>query len=418
MPWIKKNLMLVLGGLVGLILLGGSGFFLFSEYSREASVNTELEAKRAEWDRLNNLAPFPDEKNIAAAKEEAVRLEKLSTELKGHIQPVAIPAVHDTLSLRVLVETTISELKKEAEASGVNLPDKFAFTFQKLREMPQIDSNSIPRLAEQVSQVSTICRILFRSKVHSLDTLRRPAILKEEGGSEFLTKKGATNALLVRLPFDFSFRCFSGELAEVIRNFAALDQCVVIKTVNVDPTTLPTKASPVTMPAGVPMPQSTQTGPVGPGGMDAALRARYGLGPMAGAGSRDEGGGPTPGGGMDAALRARYGLGPGGPGGAGGPDAMMRSRYGMGGASAMAPTAPTLSAAAPAQGAVPVAAAPAGPSVVLDEKPLRVIFQVDFVKPKPADSAGAKKAAPRAPAAEGGAAAAAPAADGGEPSAQ
>ncbi len=405
MPWIKKNLMLVLGGLVGLVLLGGSGFFLYTQYSREAVVNGELETKRAEWERLNNLAPFPDEKNIAGAKEEAGRLEKLAASLKEHIQSVEIPAVTDTLSLRVLVETTISDLKKEAEASGVMLPEKFAFTLQKLREMPQIDSNSIPRLAEQIGHISTICRVLYKAKVHSLDTLRRPAILKDEGGSDFLTKKGATNNLVIRLPYDFSFRCFSSEMADVIRSFASLEQCVVIKTINVDPTSLPSRASPVFTPfaGAAPAQQVPGTG-MGPGGgMDAAMRARYGLmGPGAGGGMRsDEGGGSS--GGMDAALRARYGLGPGGGGGGG--DA-MRARYGMGGASAMGPTPPALSQPSGAPGAGAAPAVSSAPSMVLDERPLRVIFQVDFVKPRPAD-AGRKSAAPTR--------AAAPAADGSSP---
>ncbi|MCC7374009.1 MAG: hypothetical protein IT581_05095 [Verrucomicrobiales bacterium] len=384
MPWIKKNLTLVLGGLVGLILLGGSAFFLFSEASREGGINAQLEEKRNEWTRLNNLNPFPDEKNIKATKEEAARVGTIAGSLRDNIKPVEVPQVTDTFSLRLLVETTISELTKEAEAAGVNLPDRYAFTFQRLRDIGgQFDSNGIPKLAEQVAQISTLSRVMFNAKIHSLDTIRRPPVLKDEGsGSDYLTKKAVTNEWVVRAPYDISFRCFSSELAGVIRGLAALEQCIVIKTINVETTTLPQGASPVQSTMIMPAPAAPADGmPPGPGGMDAALRARYGLG---GGGRPGEGGG-------DAAMRARYGMGPGG--GGGGMDAAMRSRYGLGGGPAVPP--PTLAQPMAPTGAAP---APTGPSVVLDEKPLRVILQVDFVKPKPAPATPARAARP-APAA-------------------
>jgi hypothetical protein len=235
MPWIKKNLTLVLGGLVGLVLLGGSAFFLFAQSTRESTVNAALEEKRAEWNRLNSLNPYPDEKNIKAVRDEAARVEKLTSALRESIKSSAVQPVTDTFSLKLLIETTISDLKKEAEATGVHVPDRYAFTFQKLREMPQFESNGIPKLAEQVAQISLLCRVLFDAKIHSLDQLRRPAILKDEGGStDYLTKKAVTNRnLIVRAPYDLSFRAFSSELAGVLRGFASLHEVVAIKTINI-----------------------------------------------------------------------------------------------------------------------------------------------------------------------------------------
>jgi hypothetical protein len=405
MPWLKKNLTLVLGGLVGLVLLAGSGFFLFSQSAREREIAGQLDEKRAQWDTLNSLNPFPDPKNIEAVKQETARLDKLAVELKSSIRPVEVPPVSDTLSLKLLIETTISNLKNEAEAAGVSLPDRYAFTFQRLREMPQFDSNSIPKLAEQVSQITTICRVLFAAKVHSLDQLRRSPVLRDEGGSsDYLTKKGVTNTLVVRTPYDFAFKAFSGELAEVLRGMAALDQCIVVKTINIDPTTLPHAGpQPGMMPTQMPMPGSTPMPGGGTGmGMDPALRQRYGLGPAGAGGGREEGGGGP--GAMDPALRQRYGLGSAGGGG------MSRYGVGPGGGGAMNPPPSLMSPVAPAFPSAP--AAPSGPSVVLDEKPLRVIMQIDFVKPKPVAEAGARRPAARPAADPGdGAEAAAPAAE-------
>jgi hypothetical protein len=390
MPWIKKNLTLVLGGLVGLVLLGGSVFFLFAQSTRESTVNAALEEKRAEWNRLNSLNPYPDEKNIKAVRDEAARVEKLTSALRESIKSSAVQPVTDTFSLKLLIETTISDLKKEAEAAGVHVPDRYAFTFQKLREMPQFESNGIPKLAEQVAQISLLCRVLFDAKIHSLDQLRRPAILKDEGGStDYLTKKAVTNRnLIVRAPYDLSFRAFSSELAGVLRGFSSLQEVVAIKTINIEPTTLPAQG-PVQGQPTMFMPPQTSPMPGGPGGgMDAALRSRYGLGPSTRS-DAESGGGAM---GMDPALRSRYGLGPGG--GTSG-EAAMRSRYGVGGGAAGAPP-PSLST--PMMGGTPAPAAPSGPSVVLDEKPLRVILQLDFIKPKPEPEPSRR--APRPAAAE------------------
>ncbi len=377
MPWIKKNLTLVLGGLVGLVLLGGSVFFLYDQSNREATVNASLEEKREEWNRLNGLNPYPEEKNIKAVRAEATKVGALTTSLRESIHAPSVPPVTDTFSLKLLIETTISQLQQEAEASGVNLPDRYAFTFQKLREMPYFEPSGIPKLAEQVAQISALSRVLFNAKVHSLDQFRRPGVLREEVGStEYLTKKAITNNWVVRSPFDLSFRSFSTELAAALQGFAAMDEVVAIKTINIQSTTLPrgmgAPMTPIYMPSQNSSP-SPMPMPGGPGGgMDPALRARYGLG----GGSRSDA--ETGGGGMDAAMRSRYGLG---PGGAGGGEAAMRSRYGMGGAGGIAAPPPSLSS--PVYQGAPAPLVSSTPSVVLDEKPLRIIIQLDFIKPKP-----------------------------------
>lgn len=407
MPWIKKNLMLVLGGLVGLVLLGGSGYFLFSESSREADINAQLEEKQNEWSRLNNLNPFPEDRNIKLVREEAERMEQLALSLRGALKPLPAPEVTDTFSLRLLIENTISELRSEAEAAGVELPDRYAFTFQRLRDHAgQFDSNAIPRVAQQVAHISTLCRVLFNAKVHALSTIRRSPVLREEGGtSDFLTKGPVTNNWVIRAPYDLSFRSFNSELAEVMRGLAALGPCVAVKTLNVEPTSIRPSGG---MPMGVPMMVPPGMIPVSPGmappqpgggvgGMDPALAERYGLGGRGrgesggmDAATRDRyglGGGRGRGGGMDPSMRDRYGLG----GGAGGMDPALRDRYGIG------PSAPGTGMP---PGFPPMMAPPGGGRTsggAIEERPLLVILQLDFVTPRPAPDT-ARRTPARAPA--------------------
>lgn len=379
MPWIQKNLMLVLGGVVGLALLAAAGWFWFSQAQREQEIGAQLEAKSAEWTDLVSRKPYPSDENIRAVREEEKRLEKLREVLKQNFPAVAATPVSDALELKVLVETAVAELRAEAEAAGVMLPDRdYAFTFQRLRPMApsQFDSNSIPTLAEQVAQVSALARVLFHARVHSLEAIRRPAILKDEGGTaDYLTQKPVSDDLVTRMPLEVTFRTFSGELASVVAGLAALPNTVVIKKMSVEPTTLaaPSPGPQPTMPfRPMPPPQAEAAPPAGDRYGGVRPGGRYGGGP----------------GGMSPDLASRYGLGPGagrpGPtlGGPGGMDPALAQRYGLtpspGAPPPMAPAAPT---------------SPGSPSVVVDERPLRVTFHLEYVKLKPAPAAPGRRAA-------------------------
>lgn len=370
--------MLVLGGVVGLALLAAAGWFWFSQAQREREIGAQLEAKSAEWTDLVGRKPYPSDENIRAVREEEKRLEKLREVLKQHFPPVAAAPVSDALELKVLIETAIAELRAEAEAAGVMLPDRdYAFTFQRLRPMApsQFDSNSIPTLAEQVAQVGALARVLFDARVHSLEAIRRPAILKDEGGTaDYLTQKPVSDDLVTRMPMEVTFRTFSGELANVVSGLAALPNTVVIKKISIEPTTLagPAAGPPPMMPFRPPPPQA-EAGPP-PGDRYGGLRpgGRYGGGP----------------GGMSPDLASRYGLGPGGGrpgptlGGPGGMDPALAQRYGL---------TPPAGVTPPTAQAAPTS--PGSPSVAVDERPLRVTFHLEFVKLKPAPAASGRRAA-------------------------
>ncbi|MFN0069617.1 MAG: hypothetical protein ACKVYV_18525 [Limisphaerales bacterium] len=367
MPWIQKNLALVLGGLVGLLLLGAGGWFWFTQSQRDQEIGAQLEAKTAEWNLLVARKPYPSDANIEAVRAEEKRLEQLREVLRAGFEPVAAATVTDPLELKVLIETAIASMQDEAEAAGVMLPSRqYAFTFQSLRPMApsQFTSNAIPTLAEQVAQVGSVARVLFASRIHSLEAIRRPPVLKEEGGSgDYLALKPVAGDLVTRMPMEVTFRSFAGELAGVITGLAGLSNTVVIKRINVEPTTISAAAPDQPLMRMAPLAPPTAEGP-GPesrgdpyarlrgGGRDGGLASRYGVGP----------GGRPPGGGMSPELASRYGLGP--------------------------------AAGVPPAGAGPVAASPApgAPAVVVDEKPLRATLQFDFIKRKPAPPAPARRA--------------------------
>ena len=91
MPWIKRNLPLVIGGLVAVMLMAFAGFFFFSNWKKDKAISAELEQQIAELNRLYNSDPHPgtDEvNNIAAAKKDQERVREFLTSAHKLFVPV------------------------------------------------------------------------------------------------------------------------------------------------------------------------------------------------------------------------------------------------------------------------------------------------------------------------------------------
>jgi len=69
MQWIKRNLFLVLGGVVALGLLGFAGFYLFAKIQQDQGVTGELDSATQKLETLAKRDPYPNPENIAAAKD-------------------------------------------------------------------------------------------------------------------------------------------------------------------------------------------------------------------------------------------------------------------------------------------------------------------------------------------------------------
>ncbi|MCZ7634988.1 MAG: hypothetical protein M5U12_02325 [Verrucomicrobia bacterium] len=59
MDWIKKNLGLVISGVVALVLLGLAGYYLYSKYTLSATQSAQLEEQESKLQALINLRPNP-----------------------------------------------------------------------------------------------------------------------------------------------------------------------------------------------------------------------------------------------------------------------------------------------------------------------------------------------------------------------
>ncbi|PYJ87087.1 MAG: hypothetical protein DME22_02890 [Verrucomicrobia bacterium] len=328
MSWLKKNVSLVVGGVVALGLLGFAIFFLLTSTRAADEVTAQLSAKTAELKDLTTHDPYPNQENIEAARKEQKKLA----------------------AFKDLLQTTISHLEQDAEKAGVNLPAKYDFTFTPQRKSLDFAADTVAPLAAQVAEIKAVCEVLFNARVHALTALRRLPVAKDDQGATdyLLGKKAATNAVTgaVLAPYEIQFQGFTAELAAVLEGFYRSSNCFIVRNLDVQTNIVNVAAdSSQTIPSYLPYyPSTTGVVPPTPSPED-LMRQRYGLG--------------------------RYGMGPGGGRYGGlGPGS---SRYGQ----------PPLVAPTPTPTTTPSAFAPAarkGPETILDERPFKVTMYVEAVR--------------------------------------
>ena len=144
---------------------------------------------------------------VAAAKEDLQHLESFLTELRKFFVPIAYPDAKDSREFKLLLNDTLYNLNREAEAANVVLPSKpYPFTFKKQSESTQFEPPTITPLAIQLEEIKTICQILFKAKVHSIEGLRRAPIAKDENDpTDYLVgRTTATSSGCQGTPCEFS----------------------------------------------------------------------------------------------------------------------------------------------------------------------------------------------------------------------
>lgn len=332
MTWIKRNLFLLIGGLVALGLIGYAGYFSYAQKGLVDEVTSQLNAQTEELKRLTTRDPYPNQGNIESAREEQKREAGFIEKAQKFFMPVTAVTNIDSAGFKGLLETTIFQLNRDAKEAGVELPAKFDFTFSPQRKRVDFTADTLVPLSIRLAEIKALCDVLFDARIHSLTGLRRVPVAKEDDAANdfLLGKKPSTNTVTgtVSSPYEVVFQGFSSELAGVLDGFTRSSHSFIVKNIDVQTNATVAVAS--------------EGGPVfyQPGVTSAE---------------------PRP---MNAAeiMRQRYGIGGG-------------SRYGG-----------RPQVAAPPAAAAPTTAAPAvrrGPETILDERPLRITMFIEAVTLSP-----------------------------------
>lgn len=236
MQWIKRNLFLVVGGLVALGLLGFAGFYLFTRIQQDRSVTEELDGATKKLEGIAKRDPYPNPENIKAAKDEGKRLQSFLAEAEKHFAPAPYPQQLDSREFRTYLDNTRAALLTEAQKAGVEVPTNYWFTFAAQKGAMTFASATLQPLASQLADIRTICEVLFEAKVNSLVWLRRVPTDSQDslGSQDYLSAKAATNNWAVVMPYEVTFQGFSSELQSVLEGLVRLPYCFVVTNIVVE----------------------------------------------------------------------------------------------------------------------------------------------------------------------------------------
>jgi hypothetical protein len=243
MAWIKRNLSIVIGGIVALALLGGAGYYTFTKWKHNTTVGGEVRAQYDELQRISNLDPHPGNNkvdNIELARKYRDNLTNVIVRATREFEPIPrIPAVETVTSqdFASALRRTIDQLQRESANASVNVPERYGFSFEAQRKLLNFDTASLLPLSVQLGEIKAICDVLNRAKVNSFDGIRRERVSTDDVSgpqTDYVERNSVTNKLAIISPYELSFRCFTPELAEVLMQFANSRHGFVVKSINVD----------------------------------------------------------------------------------------------------------------------------------------------------------------------------------------
>jgi len=241
MLWIKRNLFLVVGIVISVALLGGAGWYVYSNSEEDFARDEELEKLKTEITTIESGPMFPSEANIALVKSNTAQV--LSYMAAGErvfgTEPVKVAG---EAQLKVGLANLVDSLRREATNAGVQVPPKYEFTYGEVKVMPRLPAYALDPLTNQLKEVRSLCSILFNAKIQSLESLQRvPSFQGEPQGPDLLadrvtrTNSISTNLFVVTTPYRLVFRGFSGHLTEVLNGFASAKEFYAVRQVDVEP---------------------------------------------------------------------------------------------------------------------------------------------------------------------------------------
>jgi hypothetical protein len=262
MGWIKRNLFFVIGGAVALVLLGGSGFYIYQGWSRNSDAAVKLDESYNTLNDLANKKPGPGNDrvdNTEIAKTQEMQIRDWITSSGDFFQsiPAIPPKSVSSESFAAALRRTVDQLQREADNASVALPPRYNFSFEAeggARQMVNFSDAGLNPLSVQLGEVKTIAEIIFSTKVNSLDGIQRVRVSDDDLSgpqADYTDEHSVTNDLAIITPYIVTFRSFTPELSRVISAFATSSNAFIIKSINVQPAGA---ATGIDLPPGAPPP--------------------------------------------------------------------------------------------------------------------------------------------------------------------
>jgi len=215
------------------------GFYLYSGWSKNATVEGDLEKNLALMTNLYNTVPFPHPTNVTAAREYVKVAKTKRAALQPFFEPVPAERVSG-LQFRSVLDKTLSELHRLASQAGVELPrTNYAFSFDGVRNNANFDPGSFPLMPQQLADIQAICTLLFDARVRPLINIRRARVSRDDNqaASDYLDARVEVNQFTgaILSPYEFEFQCMSEDLAVVLDKLSQSPHGFIVRTLRTDP---------------------------------------------------------------------------------------------------------------------------------------------------------------------------------------
>jgi hypothetical protein len=239
MRWLTRNLFLVVVVLAALVLAAGGLAYMGRAYTKNDDLTTQLGAARQELNRLTSeVRPSPTLENVRQARADVKKAQEYSGQCRQFFTATPYQPM-TSQSFRSMLETNIAALQRLAQASRVEIPTNYTFSFEPEIKPMTYEPASIRPLAEQVTEISEICRALFAARVQRLEQIRRVAVSQYDAGNSTEILQGITVtsnrfAGLTVWPYEFTLECFSGDLAAALEQLSMIPRMLLIKTITVE----------------------------------------------------------------------------------------------------------------------------------------------------------------------------------------
>jgi hypothetical protein len=239
MAWLKRHLLLAIGGLIALALLSAGTWYLLGNINRNSTAAAELEEQKHRLEALFAKDPFPHRTNIDAAKREIGRVRSVIDQARQSFTPVPYQNVNG-LAFKTLLDNTLDELHKKAEKSSVAVPSKnYEFSFAAQKKGLRFSAGSFPKINIQLAEVKTICNLLCDAKINRLVNVKRVRASADDppGSPDYLENRfDVTNDLTgaVLSPYQVEFNCFSSELAAAMEGLYKSPHGLLVKALLVE----------------------------------------------------------------------------------------------------------------------------------------------------------------------------------------
>ena len=177
MGWVKTKSVLVIGGLLAIALLGFGWLLLLDQPANEQTDRNAVGGKQGGLDAPGEPGPNSQRDQHCARQAGGPNGALLSSRLNSSSRQFPLSRSPAEAS-RSLLDQTVFDLHRKAEAASVALPSKdYAFTFAHQKTQLSFRPKHFRPLPQQLAEIRAISEILFDAEVNRLITIRRGACM-------------------------------------------------------------------------------------------------------------------------------------------------------------------------------------------------------------------------------------------------